>query len=197
MAGTAAFQSAADVFHFDGESAMAQALLEFLVLSGGPDGQHAVALESGEGGGDSAVVVEAGVVRSGEGGRAVVHVKQHGVELAAPRGECDSDVIDLDLHARIRQRISGERAERAAIPVDYGGYYFGDDNARVRRQELERCAQRETHAESADENTRLFQNHRAAARERGERFFRAVHAAGHKAFAVGEDDVLVVAADQL
>ena len=33
--------------------------------------------------------------------------------------------------------------------------------------------------------------------ERGQRLLRAVHAAGHQALAVGEDDVLVVAAGQL
>lgn len=197
MAGTAAFQAAADMFHLDGEPAMAQALLELFVLSCGPDGQHAVALKSCEGDGDSAVVVEAGIVRAGEGGRAVVHIKEHGIELAAPRGECDGDVVDLDLYARIRKRISGERSERAAIPVDYGRHYFGDDNDRVRWEQIERCAQRETHTEAADENTRLLQSQRMAAGERGQRFFRAVHAAGHKALAVGEDDVLVAATHQL
>jgi hypothetical protein len=197
VAGTALFQASADVLYLDGEPAMAQALLEFFVLSGGPDGQHAVALESGEGGGDSAVVVEAGIVRAGEGGRAIVYVEEHGVELAAPRSECDGDVVDLDLHARIYQRISGERAEGAAIPVDYGGDNFGDDNLGVRWEEIERCAQRETHAEAADENARLLQSQCLVASKCGERFFRTVHAAGHKAFAVGEDDVFVAAADQL
>ena len=60
VAGTALFQATAHVFHLDGEPAMAQALLEFPILSGRPDGQHPVHFESREGGGDSAVVIEPG-----------------------------------------------------------------------------------------------------------------------------------------
>ena len=197
VARAAFFQAGADAFHFDGETAVAQALFELFVFAGGPDGEDAIYLESGVGGGDSAVVVEAGIVRAGESGGAVVDVEEDGVELGAARCEDDGDVIDLDADAIVCERICGERGERAAIPVNHGGNDFGDDNERVRREKVERGAQSETHAESADEDARLFQSRRMAAGERCESFFRAVHAAGHEALAVGEDDVLVGAAGQL
>jgi hypothetical protein len=53
--GTAVFQAAAHLLHFDCEPPMAQALLEFLVLSSRPDGQHPVHLESREGSGASQI----------------------------------------------------------------------------------------------------------------------------------------------
>ena len=117
--GTTLFQAAAHVLDLDGEPPMAEASLEFPVLSGRPDGQYSVHLESSEGGGDSAVVVEPIIVWRGKAGRAIVHVKQHGIELTSVRSECDGDIIDFDAHARIRQRVSGQRCERAAVPFDY------------------------------------------------------------------------------
>ena len=197
VAWAAFFQAAADVFHFDGEPAVSQALLEFFVFAGGPDGEHAIHLEGAVGSGDTSVIVEAGIVRSGESGGTVVDVEQDGVELGAVRSEDKGDVIDFDADATVRERICGERGERAAIPVDDGGDDFGDDNERVGRKQIERGAQGETHAEAADEDGGLLQSGRAAAGERCQRFFRAVHAAGHEALAVGEDDVFVGATGEL
>src|SRR5437879_11398218 len=73
--GPALFQTAAHALHRDVESGIAQALLEPAILAGGPDGQHAADLERGAGGRQPAIVVEPGVVCSGECGRAVVHVE--------------------------------------------------------------------------------------------------------------------------
>ena len=152
VVGAALFQATADALHLDGEPAIAQALLEFSILSGGPDGQHPAHLESRASGGESPVVVEPGVVRCGKRRRAVVHVEEHGIEPAGARTERDSDVTHLDPHSLILQRMSRERPERAPVPLHDGGQKLGDDNARVRRKKIERRAQREAHSEAADQH---------------------------------------------
>ena len=101
VAGTALFQAAAHLLDLDVELAMAQALLEFSILMGRPDGQHPVFLESRAGGGYSTIVIELGVVRGGKCGRAVVHIEQHGVEPVRVRSERDRNVIHFDAHTRI------------------------------------------------------------------------------------------------
>ena len=63
VARAALFQATAHALHLDGEPAIAQALLEFSIISGRPDGQHPVHLESRASGGYSPVVIEPGVVR--------------------------------------------------------------------------------------------------------------------------------------
>jgi hypothetical protein len=62
VVGAALFQAAPHTFYLEGEPAMAQALLEFSVLSGRPDGQHPVLLERIESGGYSLVVIKPGIV---------------------------------------------------------------------------------------------------------------------------------------
>ncbi len=76
------FQVATHALHLDVESALAQALLEFSIFLCRPDSQHTLHLKSRAGGGYSPGVIEAGVVRGGKCGRAVVHVQQHDVKLA-------------------------------------------------------------------------------------------------------------------
>src|SRR5439155_24561659 len=61
VAGTTLPQPAAHALHFDPESRIAQALLEFPIFPGRPHGQHAIAFESGANGGQSAIVVEPAV----------------------------------------------------------------------------------------------------------------------------------------
>ena len=46
VAGAALFQTTADALHLDAEPTIAQPLLEFSILSGGPDSQHPACLES-------------------------------------------------------------------------------------------------------------------------------------------------------
>ena len=51
VAGAALLQAAAHALHLDGEPAIAQALLEFSIIPGRPDGQHTADLESRASGG--------------------------------------------------------------------------------------------------------------------------------------------------
>ena len=71
------------------------------------------------------------------------------------------------------------------------------NNRRVRCEEIERRAQREAHSEAANEHAGLLQRPHPFAGERSQRLLRAMHSARHKAFAIGEYDVLVVATGQL
>jgi hypothetical protein len=65
VAGTAFFQPATGVVHLHIESGIAQLLLEFSIVLGGPDGEDALLLESGAGGGYSPVIVEFVVIGGG------------------------------------------------------------------------------------------------------------------------------------
>src|SRR5580704_16621177 len=90
--------------------------------------------------------------------------------------------------------------ERAAIPVDDFGDEFGYDYFGARREDVERVAEGEAHAEAADQDcwvTYWVMRGRCgdvATSESGEGFFGGVRAARHEMAAGGEDYVLVVAA---
>lgn len=197
VAGTAAFQASAHLVYFNGKSAMPQALLEFPILASRPDGQHAIHFKSREGHGDSGIVIEAGVVGTSKSCGAVVDVQEHGVELEAPRAESDGDVIDLDAHACVFQGVTGEWSQGIAIPLDDRRGNLGYDDRGVRWEQIERRAERETHAEAPDKHARTRETAGLPAGERRERLFGSVHAAGHEALSIGKDDVLIAATDQL
>ena len=65
VAGATLFQAAARVVHLHVESGIAQLLLEFSIVLGGPDGEDALFLEGGAGGGYSPVIVEFVVIGGG------------------------------------------------------------------------------------------------------------------------------------
>ena len=46
--------------------------------------------------------------------------------------------VNLNLHAQIVQRVSGQRSERTTIPLHYRWYEFGHHDRRVRREKIER-----------------------------------------------------------
>ena len=58
----------------------AQPLLEFAIVPGRPHGQHSAGAERHIRGRDTGVVVESGVLRDGERGRAVVHIQEDCIE---------------------------------------------------------------------------------------------------------------------
>ncbi len=123
MFGTAAFQAPTHALNLNVEPAVAQALLKFPVLSSRPDCQHPIHLERRKCDGNSAVVIKSSVVGRGcKRGRTVVHVQQHCIKLSGSRTERNGDVIDLDLHPRIFQRIlrPAVRAGRDSIPLPRG-----------------------------------------------------------------------------
>ena len=76
--------------HFDDEPVVPQALLEFAILAGGPDGEHAAGLERRMRAGDALIVVERTILRSRERAWSVVDVEQDRVEALAARAEGES-----------------------------------------------------------------------------------------------------------
>jgi len=61
------------------------------------------------GGGYALCVVERGVLRGGERGRAVVDIEEDGVKLLRVAAQDDGDIGDFDAHARVVQGIAGQR----------------------------------------------------------------------------------------
>ena len=125
MAGTTALQAGAWAMHLYVKASSAQALLEFSIVFDGPDGENSFRFEGRVGGGQAMFVVEGGVVRRRELGRAVVDIKEDGVELADMRTQRGGDISCFDLHTLVFERVPGQGTERGAIPFD-------DDNRRVR-----------------------------------------------------------------
>ena len=190
MPGTAFLQAAADALHLDGEAGVTQALLELAILPRRPDRQHAAFSERRPRRCNPAVIVQAGVVGCREGGGTVVDVEEHRVEAPPARAQGGSDVADFDPDAFVFQRLTGERPERAAVPLDDGRHELGDDDGRGGREHVEGRSQGEAHAETADEHARLVAQPGVPAAERRQRFFGAVHAARHQRLAAREDHVL-------
>ena len=91
----------------------------------------------------------------GEGGGTVVDVEQHRVEAPPARAQRGGDVADLDLDALSFSGWPASGPERPAVPLDHRRHQLGDDDGGVRRQHVERRAQREAHAEAADQHARL------------------------------------------
>jgi hypothetical protein len=189
----------AGVFCAHGEFCGAEAVREFGVFAGGPDGECSAGFQRGVGGGDAGGGVESGVGGVGEGAGAVVDVEEDGVEfqLRGVATQRCGDVGDLDADARIGERMVGERREGAAIPLHDFGDEFGDDHGGAGREKIERGAQRVAHAQAADEDGGLLQRGAAAASVGGERFFGGVHAARHEMTAAGENHVFVIATREL
>src|ERR1039458_6900762 len=131
VARTALFQAPPDAFHLDTDTAVAQALLKFSILSSRPDGQHSAQLESSTSGGESAVIVEPNVVCRGKRGRSVVHIEEHGVERVAAGTERESDVTNFNPHALILQRMSRQRPQRTSVPLYDCRQKLGHHNSRV------------------------------------------------------------------
>ncbi|PYQ94868.1 MAG: hypothetical protein DMF97_17800 [Acidobacteria bacterium] len=164
--------------------------------SGGPDCQHSAGPERRAGDGNTLAVVQAGVRRSGQGDRAVVHIKEHGIEAAAIRSHRGANVTLLDAHAWIVQRMFRQRSERTVVPHQDGGNELGDHDACSRRKNVECRAKRKTHAEAANKHPGSRERPRVIAAQHGERVLRAVTAARHQTLAIGEDEVLTRVTDQ-
>ena len=92
----ALLEAASYALGLDGEAVVAEAVLEFLIVPGGPDREDAVGAQRGARGGQAGVCVERRVARLGKGDRAVVDVEQHGVEVGARLAQDHRDVAALD-----------------------------------------------------------------------------------------------------
>ena len=98
----------------------------------------------------------------------------------------------VDAHPSIIEGMAGEGTERPAIPAHDGRNELGDDHRSGWRQDIERGAEGESHAETADEHVRSRSGRNAAAAERGQRVLRAVLVARHERLVVGEEQKFAV-----
>src|SRR5256886_11365408 len=80
----------------------------------------------------------------------------------------------------ILQRFLRQRPERPAIPLHHRGHQLSHDNRCIRWKQIERRTQSKSHSKTANQNARPLQPPRPFAAQRGQRFFRPVHAARHK-----------------
>src|SRR2546423_6655451 len=149
----ALLQAAAHALHFDTEAVIAQALLEFSVFPGRPDGEHAIDLQSCANGGQSAVVIKPAVFGCGKSGRSVVHIKEDRIKLIASRTEYVGDVTHIDSHTPVFQGMLRQWPERATVPLHDCRHEFGDSNPRIAWKKIQRRTQRKSHSETADEDT--------------------------------------------
>ena len=80
VVGTAFFQTAANLFHFNSESVVPKALLKLSIFPGGPDGEYSAGLEGPMRGGQPAIVIHSRVAVRGKCRGTVVHIEQHGIK---------------------------------------------------------------------------------------------------------------------
>ena len=121
----------------DREAAITQASPEPGIVAGRPDRQDPVAGQRGTKRRQAAGAVQTCVRRGGERRRAIVDVEQDSVEASRVALQSRGDVRDVDGHARIVERVVGQRAQRSAVPLDHCGEQLRDDDRGRRRQEVQ------------------------------------------------------------
>lgn len=177
------------------ESGTAELALEAALFVDRPDREGAAGTESVPEVFEARRGVEADVSLLRRGGRSVVNVEEDGVEarLAAP--DHLDDITLIDFGARIVERLLGERAEHASIPIDDLGDEFADDDGAIGRERIKYGAQGVAHAEAADEDvcTRPWMG----ASERHHLVLGLVGAGDHQVVAVGADSEVAIVPPQL
>ena len=176
----------------DPEAVLAKTPRELPILVCRPHAEYPVGRERRAQRVDPAITVEPRIAGGDQRVRAVVHVEQHGGEPPRIQPQRDGDVDLLDAHPWVVERMAGERAERTFVPGHDSRHQFRDDDGGRWRENVERGAEREAHAQAADEYVWIGVPRDAAARERGERILRSVHLARHERPSVGEQQVLAI-----
>jgi len=130
--------------------------------------------------------------------RPLEEIEGNGVE--GPRGERDhaGHVANLERDARVPGGASGDCPQRPAAPVDHDPVELDHHHARAGRQGLEGRAQREAHAEPADQHAGRAAPREVRARELTQGRLRAVGNARHEhAPVAGDEEVALAPAPQL
>lgn len=112
--------------------------------------------------------------------RPIVDVEQDGVIGCHVQLDEPSDIRLTNGHARIVETATEHRGHRAARPRHDGGYQLGDNNAGVGAKLGKGGAQREAHAQPADQDFRLPPAGNPLAGQPGQRFLGAAEAAVHQ-----------------
>ena len=136
------------------EAGRAQPRAEPRVLEQRPDRQHAPRPQGARRRAQPLLGVEALVAERRERRRPVIDVEQDGVVPRARAGDDCGDVAFDHAEAGVAQRRPRQVAKDVAVPAHDGTDQL-DDHRGVGREDAERRARREAHAEAADEHARL------------------------------------------
>ena len=120
------------------KSVEAETLLELSIIPSRPHGQRPTGPERRVRGSDACVVVELVIGRRRERRGTVVHVQQYRVESAGVCTKHVADVPDIDPNTAVVQRVSCQRPERPAVPLDDRRHELGHRHHRVRREQIQR-----------------------------------------------------------
>ena len=142
-----------DLVHL--EPRLSQAPGEMRVRPRRPDRQHAAIAECGARGGKAGHIVEPVILGAAQALRPVVDVEQDRVKAGHCLPYQQADIRLVNCHARIVEAAAMHFGHRAAGPGDHRRHQLRDGEARIIRQFGKRCAQRESHSQSADEDPRL------------------------------------------
>jgi hypothetical protein len=173
-----------------GETRVRQAPLELAIDTGRPDAEYATRPQCSAYRGHAGDIVQTRIGCDRQRGGAVVDVEEDGIERRLARSQDLPHVDRLDLDAGIIERMARQRAENTTVPLDDGGYEFGDQNTRVRRKRVERRTYREAHTEASQQHVGTHQCSCALAAKDGKRFLRGRRAARHEALTVRENGEL-------
>ena len=102
------------------------------------------------------------------------------IEGLLPIGEQSGHIADMEPPPRILQRMPGTVTQRPLIPLDDGGYQFGDGHLRRRCHRPQRRRQGKAHAQATDQHAGVGDRPEVGATQLRQGLFRAVHAAVHQ-----------------
>ncbi len=132
------------------------------------------------GGAQSFEVIEPVIGGSGQPGGAVVDIEQDRIKSRTTTPDERNDVGFAEAHARIGQAVAEDRRHRTSGPGQDGRHQLGHDDPGIRSEHAERGAQREAHAQSADQYPRTRAGLNSLASHGGERRFGSAKTAVHQ-----------------
>lgn len=104
------------------------------------------------------------------------------------------DVSDHDVHARVGERVSMSRSRGPAAPLDDAGLQLDHADARADGQRVERCPQRRSEPQSADQQPGRLDRREFRDGQRRESLLGALRAARHQHPPVDEQQQIPLAA---
>ncbi len=167
-----------DLIHI--EAGVAQPFGKSRMRPRGPDREHAAPLQRPMDRLQSPGIIKRVVGLADQAFRAVVDIEQDGVERRRFRCNHLDDIGAQDARARVVEAVAEDSGHRPLRPGDHGGHQLGHRDPRFRPQHREGCAQREAHAQPADQQMRRLDGFQPSAGQRRQRLLRSGEAAAHQ-----------------
>jgi hypothetical protein len=142
------------------------------IRRGRPDGKNASRAKGELCGTKTIVVIQAVVGGARQAVGTVVDIQQDGVVSVLLRPDQRADITDMNIDPWIVERALVEIRHRSARPIHDRRHQFRNDDLGIVGQYAEGGAQREPHAEAADQNAGVFPACNPLATKRGQRLFR-------------------------